>query len=87
MPAFVLPIVTAIVDPLPHYGVIRVQVNGNVFVFWIEHIAKFLQSAVFWGATGGVTQVVHNVRDEHFTCKMKVAQRHLKEIFSHLWIL
>lgn len=34
----------------------------------IQHVAEFLQAAVLRAATGGVPQVVHDVRHVHFTC-------------------
>lgn len=62
------PIVAAVVNPLPHHGVVSVQVDGDVLVLRIQHVAEFLQSTVLWAAAGGVPQVVHDVRHVHFTC-------------------
>lgn len=42
-----LPVVAAVINPLPHDSMVGVQVNGDIFVFWIQHVAKLLQSAVF----------------------------------------
>lgn len=75
-----VPVVAAVVNPLLHDGVIRIQVDWDVFVLWIEHVAKFLQSAVLWAAAGGVPQVVHDVRHVHFTCNMTTTKRRSKQI-------
>lgn len=72
-----LPVVAAVINPLFHDGVVCVQVDGHVFVLWIQHVAKLLQPTVFWAATCGVPQVVHNVRHIHFTWKMDEPQRHM----------
>lgn len=41
-----VPVVAAVIDPLLHDGMVGVQVNRDVFVFWIKHVAKLLQSTV-----------------------------------------
>lgn len=82
-----VPVVAAVVNPLLHDGVIRIQVDWDVFVLWIKHVAKFLQSAVLWAAAGGVPQVVHDVRHVHFTCNMTTTKRRSKQISWRLWRL
>lgn len=59
----------AVVDPLLHDGVIRVQVDGDVLVLRVEHVAELLQPAVLGAAAGGVPQVVHDVGHKDFTCR------------------
>lgn len=63
----------AVIDPLFHDGVIRVQVDRHVLVLRVEHVAELLQPAVLWAAAGGVPQVVHDVGHKHFTCLVRRA--------------
>lgn len=66
------PVVAAVVDPLPHHGVVRVQVDGHVLVLRVQHVAELLQAAVLRAAAGGVAQVVHDVRHVHLPCNATV---------------
>lgn len=65
----------AVIDPLLHDGVIRVQVDRHVLVLRVEHVAELLQPAVLWAAAGGVPQVVHDVGHKHFTCSAEGSRR------------
>lgn len=76
------PIVAAVVNPLPHHGVVSVQVDGDVLVLRIQHVAELLQSAVLRVATGGVPQVVHDVRHVHFTCSATATGARVKRGFG-----
>lgn len=38
-------------------------------MFRVQHVAQLLQSAVLGATTGGVSQIVHDVRHVHFTYK------------------
>lgn len=66
--AALVPVVAAVINPLPHHSVIGVQVDGDVLVLWVQHVAQLLQSTVLRAAAGGVAQVVHDVGHVHFTC-------------------
>lgn len=44
----------AVVNPLLHDGVIRVQVDRDVLVLRVEHVAELLQPAVLGAAASGV---------------------------------
>lgn len=66
------PVVAAVVDPLLHHGVVRVQVDGHVLLLRVQHVAELLQAAVLRAAAGGVAQVVHDVRHVHLPCNATV---------------
>lgn len=76
--------IAAVVDPLPHDGVVRVQVDGDVFAFGVQHVAEFLQAAVLRAAAGRVPQVIHDVRHVHFTWDGKPAQLQVRILRKYL---
>lgn len=63
---FVL-LISAVLDPLLHDGMVGVQVDGDVLVLGVQHVAQLLQTAVLRAPTGGVAQVVHNPGYIHLT--------------------
>lgn len=60
-------LITAVFDPLLHYGVVGVQVDGDVLVVRVQHVTQLLQAAVLRATTRRVSQVVDDVRHVHFT--------------------
>lgn len=54
-----LPFSLTVFNPLFHDGMICFQVNGDVFVIWVKHVAQFFKTTVFWSPTSCMSQIIN----------------------------
>lgn len=61
-----LPVLLAVLNPFFHDGVIGLQIDGNVPLLRVKHVAQLSKSTVFRIPTRHVLEKVYNFGNGHF---------------------